>query len=110
MPLPIHVDAYSGYKANERPRQFCLDEEVREIDAVEARWYSPGAAFFRVRTSASGTRYVLRLDEVQGEWTLQSDLDGVELFGRRSIELVTVAPEAIRRAERRFLGEQSPAR
>jgi hypothetical protein len=31
MSLPIHVVAYAGYKANERPRQFVLDEEVYEI-------------------------------------------------------------------------------
>jgi hypothetical protein len=30
MSLPIHVDAYSGYKANERPREFVLDEEIYE--------------------------------------------------------------------------------
>jgi hypothetical protein len=34
MGLPIYVDAYSGYKANERPKQFELDEEIYEIDAV----------------------------------------------------------------------------
>jgi hypothetical protein len=28
MSLPVHVDAYSGYKANERPSQFVLDEEI----------------------------------------------------------------------------------
>jgi len=34
MSLAIYVDAYSGYKPNERPRQFVLDEVVCEIDAV----------------------------------------------------------------------------
>ena len=34
MSLPIHVDAYYGYKANERPRQFVLDEDIYEIAAV----------------------------------------------------------------------------
>jgi hypothetical protein len=34
MSLPVCVDAYSGYKANERPRQFTLDEVVYEIAAV----------------------------------------------------------------------------
>src|SRR5262245_49368884 len=28
--LPIHVDAYSGFKANERPQQFCIDEDMVE--------------------------------------------------------------------------------
>ncbi len=31
MSLPIHVYAYSGYKANERPWQFVLDEEIYKI-------------------------------------------------------------------------------
>jgi hypothetical protein len=34
MSLPIDVDAYSGHKANERPREFILDEEIHEIAAV----------------------------------------------------------------------------
>ena len=40
-PFPIHVDAYSGYKASERPRQFTLDEEIYEIAAVLDPWYEP---------------------------------------------------------------------
>ena len=32
MSLPIHVEAYSGYKAKQRPRQFTLDEhQLRRI-------------------------------------------------------------------------------
>jgi len=27
MSLPVYVDTYSGYNANERPRQFVLDDE-----------------------------------------------------------------------------------
>jgi hypothetical protein len=34
MALRIYVDAYSGYKANERPRLFDLDGEVYEIASV----------------------------------------------------------------------------
>jgi len=41
MAIPIHVNAYSGYKANERPRQFTLDEETYEIAAVLDEWYAP---------------------------------------------------------------------
>jgi hypothetical protein len=38
MSLPIYVDAYSGYKADERPRQFVLDEQIYEIVAVLDQW------------------------------------------------------------------------
>ena len=51
MCLPVHVTAYSGYKANERPREFTVDEDLYEIAEVEDRWYEPDAMFFRVRTT-----------------------------------------------------------
>jgi hypothetical protein len=97
MSLPIHVTAYSGYKANERPRDFTVDEDVYEIAEVEDRWYEPEAMYFRVR-SIEGKRYILRYDESEDEWTLQSGFDGDELLARPSIELVTVDADVIRRA------------
>ena len=46
MSLPIHVNAYSGYRANERPLSFSLDiaigengvTNVHDLEAVEDRW------------------------------------------------------------------------
>jgi hypothetical protein len=92
MSLPICVDAWSGYKANERPRQFVLDEEVYEIAAVLAQWYERAATYFKVRTTDDKT-YILRYDHEADEWTLQSGFDGDELMSRPGIELVrTVWP------------------
>ena len=51
MSLPIHVDAYSGYKANERPNQFTLDEVVYEIAAVLDQWYEPSVVYFKVQSN-----------------------------------------------------------
>jgi hypothetical protein len=48
--LPIHVEAYSGYKASEPPRQFVLDEQIYEIAAVLDQWYEPSATYFKVQT------------------------------------------------------------
>jgi hypothetical protein len=59
MSVPIHVDAYSGYKANERPHQFTLDEVVYEIAAVLDQWYEPSATYFKVQ-STEGKTYLLR--------------------------------------------------
>ena len=98
MSLPIYVDAVSGYKANERPRRFDLDEDTFEIEEVESQWRSPDAEYFKVRTR-DGKHYVLRYEEGQDQWTLQSDFDGAELFTRPSIELITVEAKAIREAE-----------
>jgi hypothetical protein len=59
MSLRIYVDAYSGYKANERPQQFVLDEEVYEIAAVLDRWYEPSATYFKVRIKHAVTEKTL---------------------------------------------------
>jgi hypothetical protein len=83
--LPIHVDAYSGYKANERPLRFSLEERldspVYEIAAVEDRWQDPNAEYFKVRT-VEGKVFLLRYDKREDEWTLQSGFDGDELMAR----------------------------
>ena len=53
---PIRVDPYSGYKSNERPREFTLDEQIYEIDAVLDQWFEPSAIYFKVpATSISRT-------------------------------------------------------
>ncbi len=69
--LAIRVECYSGYKAGERPVRLHLGERTLEIAAVEDRWYSPGATFFRVLTS-DGDRYVLRHDDGLDSWSLSA--------------------------------------
>jgi hypothetical protein len=101
MSLPIRVDAYSGYKANERPRQFVLDEEIHEIATVLDQWYEPSATYFKVQITDRKT-YLLRYDEEADEWTLQSGLDGDELLARPSIELVTVDSTIVKTVEQQI--------
>jgi hypothetical protein len=103
MSLVIYVFALSGYKANERPLRFELDDQTYEIEAVEEQWRSPDGTYFRVRTT-EGERYLLRYDEHEDEWTLQTGFDGDQLLARPGIELVTVDPAAIREAESRIAG------
>jgi len=79
MSLPIHVDAYSGYKASERPSQFVLDEQIYQITAVLDQWYEPTATYFKVRT-VEGKTYLLLYDEETDEWVLQSGYDGDDLL------------------------------
>src|SRR5262245_5230634 len=107
MSLPIYVDSYSGYKANERPRQFQLDEDTFEIESVEDRWFDPNAEYFKVRT-ANGKRYLLRYDLKHDEWTLQSGFDAAELFSRPSITLISVSPEDVRKAEQHIAARTLP--
>src|SRR5437899_2541534 len=97
MSLPVYVDAYAGYKANERPREFELDDELYEIAAVEDQWYSPEAMFFKVRTT-DGKRYIVRYDQSTDEWTLQRGFDGDELLARPCIDIITVDADTIQKA------------
>jgi hypothetical protein len=95
MSLRIHVDAYSGHKANERPAAFTLDEQIYEIAAVLDQWYEP--SYFKVQ-SPEGKTYLLRFHEDTDEWTLQSGFDGGELPARPGVQLIKVDADVIRRA------------
>ena len=88
MALPIHVDGYSAYRLNERPLGFELDGVYYRIYALEDQWYSPGAQYFKVR--ADGKRFILRYDQANDEWTLQSAYDGAALFARSGIRMITI--------------------
>jgi hypothetical protein len=65
----VRVECYSGYKADERPIRLNLADRSREVVAIEDRWYSPGATYFRVLVEG-GDRYVLRHEETQDVWSL----------------------------------------
>jgi hypothetical protein len=65
----VRVECYSGFKADERPVRLRLTDGSKEIVAIEDRWYSPGATYFRVLLDG-GDRYLLRHEEAQGVWTL----------------------------------------
>src|SRR5262245_10444979 len=97
MSVPVHVDGYSSWKANERPLGFELDGVYRRIYTVEDQWYSPEAQFFKVR--ADGKTYLLRYDQIQDEWTLQSGFDGDELLARPDVTLITIDAAKISEAE-----------
>lgn len=69
--MRVRVEAHSGYKANERPLRFWLEERCYQVLEVADRWYGPDYVYFRVRAD-DGCVYVLRLDERAGEWDLAS--------------------------------------
>ena len=103
MSLEIYVNACSGYRANERPISFELNEEIHEIAEIQDRWYEPDAEIFTVRTN-DGKTYLLRHNQQDDTWTLRSGFDGDELLTRPGIEVVTVDVDQVREAERRIEG------
>jgi hypothetical protein len=67
----IHVECYSGHRADERPVRFTLGSHSLEIISVDDQWYSPDATFFRVQVS-DGNKYVLRHSIDPDRWTLEA--------------------------------------
>jgi hypothetical protein len=67
--IPVKVECYSGFKGDQRPVRFTIGERSHDVESIDDQWYSPDAAYFRVRT-ADGAIYVLRHDEGQDQWTL----------------------------------------
>jgi len=69
--MRVTVDAYSGYKANERPRRFVLDEHAYEVIEVLDQWYGPDSLYFKVRADDQNL-YILRYRSLEEEWSLES--------------------------------------
>ncbi len=69
--MKIRVECYSGNKADERPIKFWIEDAVLFIESVEDQWSTPDARYFRVRAD-DGNSYLLRHEEVNDQWALES--------------------------------------
>lgn len=69
--MVVRVEAYSGYKAEERPLRFQLGERWLNIEEISDRWYDPDATYFKVRAE-DGSLYILRYSDSAQLWTLES--------------------------------------
>ena len=65
----IKVNAYSGYKANERPLSFSLGDLKIEIIKIIDQWTDPDRDFFRVQGD-DGWVYTLSWDREKDIWAI----------------------------------------
>lgn len=68
--MKLAVEAYCGYKGEERPLRFRIRGRVFEINEIVDRWYGPAGSWFRVRAD-DGNLYILR-NTLETGWTLES--------------------------------------
>ncbi|MGR8940369.1 MAG: hypothetical protein ACU83P_02150 [Gammaproteobacteria bacterium] len=68
-PLTIRVDCYAGYKGEETPRRFFMNDKAVEIDEVVDRWLAPEYSYFKVRAGENDI-YILRHDLSAQRWEL----------------------------------------
>lgn len=65
----IHVECYSGYRINERPRAFTLKDRSYCVREVLDSWYGETSQYFKVEADDYNI-YLLKYDNFQDEWDL----------------------------------------
>ena len=73
--IPIEVECHSGYKADEYPKYFKLENDRYEIYEVTDRWYQgetnpeyPVSNYFKVETTCGV--YIIKHDIENDRWYL----------------------------------------
>jgi len=69
IPIPLRVECYSGYRAEERPEAFWLRDRRVAVQVILDRWYGEDHAYFKV-VGDDGIRYIMRRDDCRGIWEL----------------------------------------
>ena len=69
--MKVTVSAYSGFKANERPCRFVLEDHAYEVLEVLDQWYGPDSQYFKVKADDQNL-YILQYHSILEEWTLES--------------------------------------
>lgn len=72
--MNIKVETHSGYKADEYPKKFWMEEKVFEIMDIEDRWYSPECSYFKVFAD-DGKTYILRQNLEHSQWEIVKGLE-----------------------------------
>ena len=65
----LKVKCYSGYKMNERPMAFTIQDRDYEVAGIIDRWYGEGSAYFKVEADDKNI-YLLKYDERKDDWEL----------------------------------------
>ena len=74
MSVTLHVECYSGHKADERPLRFApAARAARTYQVMEIldQWYGVGYQCFKARAD-DGNIYILRHDDSDDSWTLDA--------------------------------------
>ena len=64
------VKTYSGYKADERPLSFILDDVEHYIEEIIDAWVGKEFDYWKVK-DADGERFLIKRDKEADEWALE---------------------------------------
>lgn len=71
----VRVECYAGYRGEETPRRFYLEDICVEIVSVIDRWLAPDHRYFKVEGDDSQS-YLLRHDTETLHWELTDSTAG----------------------------------
>ena len=69
--MALRVECYAGYKADQRPIKFWLDDALHFVESIDDQWYGPSSSYYRVHAD-DGNTYVLGHNEDTDQWKLES--------------------------------------
>ena len=67
--IPLDVECYSGYTADERPVAIRLAARRIPVQVVVDRWYGEDHAYFKL-AGEDGAVYLIRQDRTSDTWEL----------------------------------------
>jgi hypothetical protein len=67
--LAVRVECHAGYRGEETPRRFWIEERAIAVADVLDRWLAPDHRYFKVRGD-DGDVYILRHDSAADRWEL----------------------------------------
>jgi hypothetical protein len=65
----LKVKCYSGFKADERPINFIIDDKEFMVEKIIDQWHTPEYDCFKVFAD-DGREYILKHDLKRDEWSL----------------------------------------
>ena len=65
----IRVECYAGYRGEESPRRFFLDQRKIEVLEILDRWLAPDHRYFKLKGD-DGAVYIILYDVDQDQWQL----------------------------------------
>lgn len=67
--IPVRVECYAGYRGEETPRGFYLNDRKVTVTEVVDLWLAPDHRYFKV-CDIEGDLYILRHDVTADRWEL----------------------------------------
>ena len=65
----IRVECYAGYRGEESPRRFFLQQRKVEVLEILDRWLAPDHRYFKLKGD-DGAVYIIRHDVLRNQWQL----------------------------------------